>query len=385
MLKWDRMPLTLAGGDEVPGIDRALMDPRQSWTRSLPAFVANLSESNLRHSLFACNLTRHAKFVSSFGRSMLFGTHHFHSVLQESGCLSVHDTDADRITWRVNFFLSRLPDEEIGIPKIEKEADGFVCTTNVVDDASIIHVQEPVFFGSPVEPDNYGMWLIMGLPSAYEFLRRRQEEKYLCWLRTDWQRKLLNFMGILEDQIIVQDQWRLYDCDSITMNQYSHIDVTPTPSDQMVFDIIRERCMGEQHVSYEKIFVSRRTFTQKVRYRGLLNEDELIEALEYRGFVTIEPETLDFMTQVRIFASARVVVGLGGAAMFNVIFCRPGTAVVSIEGSPAFAYGHSNMFSTCKLDFGFIFGKQDDLDPTSVHKRWSINVSEAVRYIDAFI
>jgi hypothetical protein len=45
--------------------------------------------------------------------------------------------------------------------------------------------------------------------------------------------------------------------------------------------------------------------------------------------------------------------------MFNSVFCKPGTGVVSIEGSPAFTYGHFNLFAASQLDFGFIFGKQD--------------------------
>ena len=385
ILGWNNRPLALAVGDTVSGVDRTVIDERQSWTRTLPSFVADLSENGVQHSLFVCHLIRHAKFVSQFGHAVLFGSHHFHAILQDNGNLSLHDTDPDRVRWRVDFHLSRHPSQEVLIPRIVAHDNDLVCTTNFLTDSDVIQVPEPVFFGSPVEPDNFGMWLIMGLPSAQEFIENGRGGKYLCWIRSDWQRKLLNFMGISDEQIIVQEPWRIYDCQSLDMHQYSHVDVTPTPSDQAVFHAVRDRCVNAAHKVHEKIFISRRSFTQKVGYRGLLNEDELISALEARGFVTIEPEALDFATQVRIFASARVIVGLGGAAMFNAVFCKPGTAIVSIEGSSAFVYGHSNLFSAGRLDFGFIFGSQDQSDPAPVHRRWTVNVSEAIRYIDAFI
>jgi hypothetical protein len=385
ILGWNRRPLHLAGGDQVPGISRVVVDARQAWTRAQPAFVADLSEGGVQHTLFACSLVRHAKFVSQFQRCALFGSHHFHAVLQDNGTLSLHDTDFDRVKWRVEFYLARDPGPEVVIPRIEAQDGGFVCTTSFLGESDVVRIAEPVFFGSPVEPDNYGMWLIMGLPSAHDFVRRAHGGRYLCWIRSAWQRKLLNFMGIPDEQIVVQEPWRIYDCSSLTMHQYSHVDVTPTPSDRGVFEELRERCMKGEHKAFEKIFVSRRSFTDKVGYRKLLNEAELINALEARGFVTVEPEMLDFQAQVRIFASARVVVGLGGAAMFNAVFCKPGAAIVSIEGSPAFTYGHSNLFAASQLDFGFIFGKQDQSDPTPTHKRWSVNVPEAMRYVDAFI
>ena len=383
--EWDRKPLTLAAGDAPAGVERTVIDPRQTWTRALPAFVADLSEGDIRHSLFANNLVRHAKFLSRFEQCTLFGFHHFHAVLQEGGTLSLHDTDLDRMKWRVDFHLARPESHAALIPKIEAVDGNFVCTTTFLSDANVVRIGEPVFFGSPVEPDNYGMWLIMGLPSAHEYMQSRNDGKYLCWIRSGWQRKMLNFMGIQDEKIIVQEPWSIYHCPSLTMHQYSHVDVTPSPSDQAVFNAVRDRCAGAAPKTAEKIFVSRRSFTQRVGYRGLTNENELIDALEARGFVTVEPETLDFATQVDLFASARVVVGLGGAAMFNTAFCRPGTAVVSIEGSAAFVYGHSNLFAASGLDFGFVFGKQDASDPTPVHKRWSVNVPETMRYIDAFV
>lgn len=241
-------------------------------------------------------MERHAKYRSQFGKCTVFGSHHFHAVLDDEGNLSLHDTDADRVEWRVEFFLEQNSMRETRCPRISMNADVLTCSTLFLNEADVIRVPSPVFFGSPIEPDNYGMWLIMGLPSARAFLQSERDAKYLCWIRSDWQRQLLHFMGIRDEQVVIQDAWRMYACPSLSMHQYSHIDVTPTPSDQDIFREIRERC-APVGSSPERLFVSRQSITQKVGYRGLQNENELSEALESRGFVTVEPEKLSFPTK----------------------------------------------------------------------------------------
>jgi capsular polysaccharide biosynthesis protein len=132
--------------------------------------------------------------------------------------------------------------------------------------------------------------------------------------------------------------------------------------------------------------ISRLSITQrsKKQYRALQNENELIDALAARGFDIVEPERLSFPEQVRVFREAECVVGLGGAGLFNVIFCQAGTRVVSIESSTAFVRGHALLFGSLGHRLGIVLGKQDPQDDSPVHKRWTVNVPEAVRHIVAF-
>jgi len=51
------------------------------------------------------------------------------------------------------------------------------------------------------------------------------------------------------------------------------------------------------------------------------------------GFVDFDPGSVSLEEQVRAFASAEIVVGVHGAALTNLVFCRPGTPVVEIFGS----------------------------------------------------
>jgi capsular polysaccharide biosynthesis protein len=67
-----------------------------------------------------------------------------------------------------------------------------------------------------------------------------------------------------------------------------------------------------------KLFVRRRT-----KLRRLVNEEEIEAALVARGFAPVEPERLSLEEQIVAFSNAAMVVGATGAAITNVMFCRP--------------------------------------------------------------
>jgi capsular polysaccharide biosynthesis protein len=168
------------------------------------------------------------------------------------------------------------------------------------------------------------------------------------------------------------------------LHQHTGINLVPTLATQLICETIRARCRASVDApSVEKIFVSRRSITKRlgIRYRGLTNEDELCEALAEKGFAIVEPEQLSFQDQVRLFDSAKIVVGLGGAGMFNVLFSRPGTRVITIESNAAFVHDHAALFASLALDYGVIFGLQDESCNRYPHNPWSLDVPAAVRHI----
>lgn len=62
--------------------------------------------------------------------------------------------------------------------------------------------------------------------------------------------------------------------------------------------------------------------------RVLTNDLEVRALVESHGFTVVDPEGMSFADQVRLFAGAQVVIGQMGAAMTNVMFCRPTTTTV---------------------------------------------------------
>ena len=66
------------------------------------------------------------------------------------------------------------------------------------------------------------------------------------------------------------------------------------------------------------------------RLRRLINEQAVVAALDAAGFETFEPASGNHREQVETFRNADVVVAVHGAALTNLMFCRPGTLVVEL-------------------------------------------------------
>lgn len=73
-----------------------------------------------------------------------------------------------------------------------------------------------------------------------------------------------------------------------------------------------------------------RIFLARRRGRNIVNADEVEAVFARHGFAIVDPSTLSFIEQVRLFAAATHVAGPLGAAFSNTIFCRPGTSVLGL-------------------------------------------------------
>jgi capsular polysaccharide biosynthesis protein len=64
--------------------------------------------------------------------------------------------------------------------------------------------------------------------------------------------------------------------------------------------------------------------------RRLVNEAEVLPALESRGFVRFDPGAHSVQDQIDHFAGAEVIVAPHGAALSNLTFCSPGVRVLEL-------------------------------------------------------
>lgn len=99
-------------------------------------------------------------------------------------------------------------------------------------------------------------------------------------------------------------------------------------------DVVRERILANAAITHDpaaptRIYVSRLGSLKRV----LVNEAELEAALEARGFTIVRPEVLSVRDQIALFHRAEVVVAPAGAALANVLFCKPGAKVIEIQPS----------------------------------------------------
>lgn len=243
-----------------------------------------------------------------------------------------------------------------------------------------------VFLGTPDEPMNYGMWLLLAIPSAREFVESDSEyDRFLCLSEKPWQRLMLETAGVDERSMIRQDRRRYYRCKSLSMVRHSYRDLYVTDGDRQIFHDLARQVQHKSRQDYpRKVFLSRLSRTRAGGYRGLTNEEDLLKGVIDLGFEIVEPELLSFEEQIGLFSSVDVVAGLGGAGMFNSVFCRPGTKILDIESGMVFLDAHCNLFASMQMDYGVIIGEEDLDDPRPTQKRWKLQLDVALDAIRDF-
>ena len=97
------------------------------------------------------------------------------------------------------------------------------------------------------------------------------------------------------------------------------------PEDAKILLDLGERVASPTSTTQDRIYVSRRGAK-----RSLQGEDVLEDLLQSDGFTVIHPENLEWVDQIAIFRSAKVVVGPHGAGLSNLAFTPPGTLLVEI-------------------------------------------------------
>jgi len=348
-------------------------------------FVIDLSSRHLEHSLLVSQpQEQHAVYLSQFHDVELFGHHHLHAVISAGDHFDCQEISG--YERRLQYHVLNHPGRELPMPQITREGGNFFIDRSNLGKNDTKHIAGDVFFGTPIEPLNWGMWLLQAIPSAAFFAENKPADRFLAHVGRDWQRALLLTLGVPADAIEHQELGRTYHCDRLTMYQYSKIELVPTPKEREIFSRLRKKLAPDANDrAGRKLFLSRRSITRESagKYRALQNEDDVVAAAEALGFEICEPELLSIPDQIKLFSEAEIVVGLGGAALFNVIFCKPGTRIVSIESSTAFVHGHASLFASLGHRFAFVFGSQDITDPEPVHKRWSIDVPGLVSALKA--
>lgn len=208
----------------------------------------------------------------------------------------------------------------------------------------------------------------------------------MCHVQRPWERQTLNALGISDEQIIPHEPGQTYLCrDAMIVEYVAGPALAVSRGERAIFKDIADS--NRTDVGFgKKLFVSRQSVTKKnPNYRPLVNETDLVKYMEGQGFSVIEPELLTLPEQVSAFAQADVVVFVGGSALFNTAFCRPGTRVVTIESSGTFIPTHMEYFSSLDLDYGVIFGKEDPEDRRPHHRRWSVDVAAVGEALEPFV
>lgn len=250
---------------------------------------------------------------------------------------------------------------------------------------TVVELEAPVTLLTPIEPDNWARWLVQILPRLIQARDAGAPQRFLVRARSPWQRALLAFLGATDEAVIDHDPGLVYRARDLTFFQSSVTDLTVSRREWEIGRDVRSRCVKAAGGGYpERIFVSRLSAAKRhPHYRVLQNEVELIAGMEALGYAVVEPELLSFEEQVRIFARARVVACLGGAALFNTLFCDERAKVITIESQPTFITSHTGFLASMGLWHGVIFGEPIDPQTTDPHAPWRVDIDTVLQTLAA--
>ncbi len=225
--------------------------------------------------------------------------------------------------------------------------------------------------------DNYYHWFFDCLSRLCLTETVINSYKYIKYLIPDdvfpYQKETLAQLGIDSSSYISSRDAPFVQSKLIVVSSYPNQDIN-NPAEWTI-DFIRKSFLHlakQTNHQDQLIYISR---SDSIRSRRLINENHLSSLLVLLGFRIVHLSKINFVDQVTLFANARMVVGVHGAGMTNLVFSQPGTIVCEIFGQ---AY-QPVMFKKISNYLGLKY-KPYFTTPTETKRKSSEDVNEMWRY-----
>ena len=123
-------------------------------------------------------------------------------------------------------------------------------------------------------------------------------------------------------------------------------------------DGLRDTILGKQGAAIpvqerKKLFLTRKN----AAHRRIVNDREVQEAAEARGFITVDCGALSVSQQIAIFSTASHVAGMTGAAFTNLLYCPPDAKAVIILSADDLAGHYWSLNAARGMPFSIVVGR----------------------------
>lgn len=152
-------------------------------------------------------------------------------------------------------------------------------------------------------------------------------------------------------------------------------------------DILKTGALTDPTDGPRHLYISRHGATR----RALLNEPELEAALSARGYAIVRPESLSVRELIALFHHADSIVAPSGAALANMLFCKPGARIIEIQSDEDEDPWTRDLAALTGVDWRPFVGPSakirtegwlaDDLRPTSAFS-WSLEIDAFLAFLD---
>src|SRR5580704_11385223 len=208
---------------------------------------------------------------------------------------------------------------------------------------------------APSAGENYFHWLCDSLPRLRLLELAGVELKTVDWFlltqsRPAFQDQSLDLLGIPAEKRYRGSKARV-----LTVQRLIVPSMTDKPGvcPAWACEYLRKKFLPPANGGAErKIYISR----GQARRRKLVNEEQVLPWLEKRGFEIVCLERLNFAEQVKLFSSARIVAGVHGAGMTNLIFGPPGCSMLEFFSPDYHQFCYRDLAATLKMKYRFFTG-----------------------------
>ena len=180
---------------------------------------------------------------------------------------------------------------------------------------------------TPEASGNYYHWLLDLVPRVLLLKHAAQnfsnyDALLLNGSRANYEREILAALGVPLEKIRYVDSRERF---QIASAVFPSMDINVTAPWKV--HGLRDLPFSGKQNQHRRLYLSRAS----AAVRRIANENEISEVLRHRNFEIVEAENLSWREQANLFADASVIVAPHGAALANIVFCKPGTRVVEIS------------------------------------------------------
>ena len=185
--------------------------------------------------------------------------------------------------------------------------------------------------------DNYFHFIFDIIPKIYISLNqiKKKINFYYVSRPQKWQIKIFKILGVSEKKLIDSSKYKHIFADKVICidhpwynKGYIQNEVKKIPKWVM---LINRKIFLNKSVrfnSFKKVFLDRST--SRFNHCKIFNQSSLDDWLKKNSFGIYTPEKLSHEKQIYLFRNASIILGAHGAALTNIVFCKPGTKVIEI-------------------------------------------------------
>ena len=168
---------------------------------------------------------------------------------------------------------------------------------------------------------NYFHWIAEVLPRLWTLLQSgEQADWYVADCYSQWQRASLAALGVPLDSVIQPHATFHLEADELLVPSLQATQAIPPMAQELAKGLGLQDDNGDEQ--------KRLIYIERAHSRRPVNANEFSAWRWQHGFDDVWLEDMSFGEQIALFRQAKIVLGVHGAGLTNIIHCRPGTLVV---------------------------------------------------------